>query len=733
MRPPILYLAVAFGAGLAAGLASFGGLVPAAVLTLGALAVCRRVPAGAAAALAAVAGLAWAAAARDDRAATCAGRWAADRRVHAAVVRLTDNADSTRAVVKGSVERGPCGGALTVRWPDGHPARGGTAWLISGSFAGDAARGVLVARRVRVVDPAPAGRGALRGRIAERTARLFGARAPLVDALVLGRRTDLDPATRERYVQAGLAHLLAISGLHVGFLAAWVMLILTGLGFTPRRRLAAGLALVWAYVWLLGFPDAAMRATLMLGLAGVARLGQRVVSPRGLLGLTAFALMIADPWAVQSVGAWLSFTAVAAVIWASRATAKRRRWIRTLAPAAAATAATAPLTAYAFGTVAPVGVIANLAAIPLAMVAVPGIFAALLASLVAAPLAALLAGGAGLFLSLLDATARLASAIPGGHFITPGGLGGALPWGLALGAAWWIAHAPRRPFILAARAALVACLVAWSGLSRGGSRDKDGVLTVHFLDVGQGDAALLRTPHGRWIAIDGGPRTPQEDAGRRVVIPFLRRQGAPGLDVVVATHGDADHLGGLPALVGAFPPALVLEPGQPLGRPLYLEFLAAVEASGARYRPARAGDSIEVDGVGLRVLSPDSAWLDVPVDVNDHGVVLRVTYGTARILFQADAGLPVEARLAGTVGPVDVLKVGHHGSSSATGDTWLDELRPHWAVISVGAHNTYGHPAPDVVARLGRHGITVLRTDQAGTITFATDGQRESIDGSHDH
>jgi len=104
--------------------------------------------------------------------------------------------------------------------------------------------------------------------------------------------------------------------------------------------------------------------------------------------------------------------------------------------------------------------------------------------------------------------------------------------------------------------------------------------------------------------------------------------------------------------------------------------------------------------------------------------VVRVTYGAARLLFEADAGLPTEARLAGQVGQVTLLKVGHHGSRSATSDAWLDELRPEEAVISVGARNNYGHPAPEVLARLSAHGIVVYRTDRQGTITFSSDGQR---------
>jgi competence protein ComEC len=138
-----------------------------------------------------------------------------------------------------------------------------------------------------------------------------------------------------------------------------------------------------------------------------------------------------------------------------------------------------------------------------------------------------------------------------------------------------------------------------------------------------------------------------------------------------------------------------------------------------------------VDDVVFQVLSPDSLWLTLPLDVNEHGVVLLVTYGATRLLFQADAGYPVEGRLAGRVGRVELLKVGHHGSASATSDAWLAELRPREAVISVGARNTYGHPAPEVLGRLRRWGSEIFRTDEAGTITFTTDGQRAHTDIRH--
>src|SRR2546426_1484852 len=693
MRPPILFLTIAFGAGLYAGLdlLALRGAWYVVVPVLGtALLLARRAPLGAALGVMGVVGLVWGMAAGREREATCDGSWSRERGAgssKAVIVSLEDPAPTSGGIVDAQVHAGVCGGALPLRWREDHAAVGGTVWVVAGRWSGFADRGVLVVRRARQFDPVPRGRGALRDRLTARTAELFGSRAAIVNALVFAPKATLDPEVRERYVRSGLAHLLSISGLHVGFIAAWLTLILGKLHLAARARFGATAVLLLGYLWLLGFPAPAVRAGAMLVLADVARLRERVVAPRGVVGLAALGVVVQDAWALHAVGAWLSVAGVGAVVWAGRAFARAPRLTRLAAPALAATLVTAPISAFAFGTVAPIGVLANLIAIPLAGVAVPGLVMALALSWVGSGLAHLIAAGAGLALALLDLVAQGAALVPGGHVVMVAGWKAALVWAAVAAAAWWLWNSPRRPWLIAARVAFVTTVFVGTTFRDVVSLDDCRCLTVHFLDVGQGDAAALRTPNGRWIVIDGGPRTPERDAGRRVVVPFLRGQGVGRVAVVVATHGDADHLGGLPAVVEAFAPELVLEPGEPLGRPLYLEFLAGVEASGAQWHAARAGDRVEVDGVVLEVLSPDSLWLRLPLDVNEHGVVLRVRYGAARLLFQADAGLPVEGRLAGTVGPVDLLKVGHHGSPAATAGRWAGRPAPRTPRSSVGGGN----------------------------------------------
>jgi competence protein ComEC len=302
------------------------------------------------------------------------------------------------------------------------------------------------------------------------------------------------------------------------------------------------------------------------------------------------------------------------------------------------------------------------------------------------------------------------------------------PWaGGLLAAVWLVRRRPTWP-VLTRRVLWALAAASWAAVARDWwARDRYPGLTLHVLAVGQGDAIALRSPHGRWGLVDAGPRTMGVDAGRSVVAPFLRRQGVRSLDFVVVSHGDADHLGGVPSVLAAVPTALVLEPGQPLGTDLYGEYLRVVDQTGASWRAAREGDVLQWDGVRIEVLHPSAAWVRREARPNENSVVLRVTYGEFDALLSGDAGLPVESLLVGRLSRVELLKVGHHGSPGSTGGPWLTALGPRVAVVSVGV-NGYGHPAPGVLARLAAHGVAVFRTDRGGTVTVRTDGRYLGID-----
>jgi competence protein ComEC len=573
----------------------------------------------------------------------------------------------------------------------------------------------------------------LRTTLGEASRSLYGARAPLVDALMLGRRGGIDPDLQDRFAQSGLVHLLSISGFHVGLIGAWVFLLVRLLGARRESALVAAAITSAAYVGFLGWPAPATRAAALAGIVARCRVRQRHVRGDELLAATCLAVLLVDPWAVLDLGGWLSAAALWGATrfsrWTDGALGRSFAW-RTLGSSVGATLATAPITAWSLGTVAPVGIALNFAAIPIAAVAVPGVLVSLLVHPVIAPLARPFAAGAGLMLHLLELVAAAGAATPGGHqLVEPRQVGAVLPWLAAPFLGLWATAARNTLPEAGRRVGWALTAVLWIAPLRPpllGAGDEDRGLTLHFLDVGQGDAALLRTPGGHWILVDAGPAGEGTDAGRRVVAPFLQWRGVRSLSLAVVSHAHADHLGGLPAVMARVPTGLVIEPGANVADPRYTRFLDALPKERVAWHPARAGDRFEIDGVRGTVIHPTPAWPGWGEDVNEDSLVLLVEYGGFQALFAGDAGFRAEEAMADRLRRVDLLKVGHHGSRGSTGDAWLVALAPPVAVISLG-RNDYGHPAPATLERLGAHGVTVHRTDLEGTITVITDGSRMTV------
>jgi competence protein ComEC len=735
-RPPILFTA-AFGAGLATGLLHFvAPLGAAAVLTVMALVWRRQALLGLCLGAAALGALhALLALRTEDR--TCRARLPpAELRLRVA---LEEPADSAGGPLLVRPQGAGCTGPVRARWPRGaaHPA--GTVLAVTGrwgarpDWSGRAGGTLVIAgAEAESAHGAPQGiSAALRNAIARASRELYGARAPLVDALVVGRRADMDPALKDAFAQSGLVHLLSISGFHVGLLAGWVVLLARSAGVRHERALVGAAAVASLYVAFLGWPAPATRAAALAAVLALCRVRQRNVQADPLLVATCLGVMLVDPWAVLDLGGWLSATALwgatTCTRWSDRAVGAHAGW-RCLASSLGATLATAPLTALALGTVALVGIALNFAAIPLAALAVPGVAASLLLWPLVRPAAEALASGSGLLLHLLELLARAGAAVPGGHVVTEPGLGAAWPWALALAALIWGMHGRTTRVVALARWGWAAAVALWVPLLIGfvPAAHRDGRLALHFLDVGQGDGAVLRTPGGRFVLVDAGPRSDRSDAGRRVVAPFLARQRADRVAALVISHAHADHVGGAAAVLERFPADLVVEPGVHFDDPGYARFLGEVAAAGLAWRPGRPGDTFTLDGVRFTLLHPDTAWSGWGEDLNEDSLVLLVEYGGFRALFAGDAGLPAERHLAGRIGRVSLLKVGHHGSRGSTGEGWLAELRPRVAVVSVGANN-YGHPAPETLARLARVKPDLRRTDRDGTITVRTDGATMTV------
>lgn len=638
----------------------------------------------------------------------------------------------------------PCRGELRVKLPRGFPpAAAGTRLALEGVWwrspgpvvpgpwpRAGGAPGFLLAREARVVS-GPSPRSPLlwaRGRSQAAVLRLFPRHGPLADALLLNRRERLDPALSRTFADSGLVHLLAISGSHVAMIGAVLVLLARAAGCGRRAAAWTTIVLVAGYLALIGAPASALRSGVMLALVLLGGVLQRPSSPITAMAAAALVLVGLDPLALLDAGFQLSFAGVAGLclvrptLLARLPSAwTRTGWARALADAlvssVAAFATTAPIVAYHFSQSAPVSILANLPAIPLASLALVGIAAAVVVEPVAGPLARLLADGAGACLDLLGLVAEWAARLPGGHFAVARPdvalwLTAAAAFGLALRLTPRMQARVR--WSLAGGAVGFVLLFSPVAAAGGGAG-----IELAFLDVGQGDAIALRTPAGRWVLIDAGPLEERYDAGERRVLPYLRARGASRVEALVLTHPHADHVGGAAAVLRGIPVGRVVEPGLPFASPVYREVLRATEETGAAWTAARQDRTLRIDGVELAFLWPTDAVLDGPEDANDVSAVVQVRYGQFRALLTGDAPEWVEERLVARYGDQlrsQLLKAGHHGSRTSTSRAFLSTVRPELVVLSCGRRNRYGHPAPQTLARLRDAGVPAARTDTDGTV-----------------
>jgi len=553
----------------------------------------------------------------------------------------------------------------------------------------------------------------------------------LARGFVLGQDDRIEPAVREQFRRSGLSHLLAVSGQNVALLAILAGVALAVLGIGLRARLLAIIALIALYVPIAGAGPSIQRAGVMGAAAIVATLAGRPGGRAYPVLLAAAATLLINPRSAGDAGWQLSFAAVIGIaLWASpvrELIAERlprrlpRRVALALADGAAmtlaATVATAPLIAYDFERLSVVSIVANMLALPaVAPVMWIGMLIGLLGQIPGVPTGPL---GAvlGVLIDYIALVARLlgSPAWAEARITLPGAGAVAAAYLLcSIGAAVVIASMGRRrrlglsPFArLAAALGLLVALVAATTTATGGQREPPrGAARVTALDVGQGDATLLEPPGGAPVLVDGGP--PGEAAASA-----LDRLGVDRLAAVFLTHDELDHAGGLFSVLATRPvDALVLAAPAP-------RLEAAARAAGARVITVAEGSGLRFGPLRMDVLWPPREAAAEPgaiTDPNAGSLVLAARYRSWDVLLTGDA--EAEATHLDP-GPIDVLKLAHHGSDDAGLEALLDRSAPRVALIEVGAGNSYGHPTDATLAALAERSICVLRTDLDGDSTVA--------------
>jgi competence protein ComEC len=566
--------------------------------------------------------------------------------------------------------------------------------------------------------------------------RIFQGDAPLVKALLIADRADLAPEVRDRFASAGLAHVLAIAGLHVAIIATAIALALELAGVPKRRAAIATIVTLIFYVALIGAPIPAVRSAVMAGTVLATRLGQRPVSRWAIVTVGA-AQPLFDPRVVLDAGYQLSVVGVLAMISAGRLGKRvgldrlprvQHIIVAGLLSTTIATIASAPVVAWVFGRVAIIGPLTNLAANPLLELAQPMILFALVLAPIT-PIARLVADAAHPLLAGLDRVAAVGAAVPYGALpVAPNAL--TMFVACIMSACVIVACASRDWHRPAFAAVIAGVALVWLPVVPPATGDVE----LHMMDVGQGDAIGLRTAHGHWILFDAGRAWRGGDAGRSTIVPYIGRHGGQ-LDAFVLSHPHTDHVGGAATVLRALHPSVYVDAGFAGGADAYRASLDAARSTGVRWLRAHPGDSLRIDGVTISFLAPDSAWTSSLSDPNLASVVALVRVGDVRMLLVGDAERPEENWLLARDSLVlraDILKVGHHGSGTSSSDRFLAAVQPRLALVSVGAGNSYHLPTPAIMRALAAHGAQVLRTDRVGGIVVRTDGHRIHVEAAGD-
>jgi competence protein ComEC len=556
--------------------------------------------------------------------------------------------------------------------------------------------------------------------------------AAIAAAVLIGDRTGVPDQTRDALQAAGTYHVIAISGGNIAIVAAGAFGVLAVCGVRGRLGALLTIVVLVAFAAVVTAGPSVWRATLM----AIAYFTARAVDHRApvwqVTAVAASIILVLQPLDLDDPGFLLTFGATCALVeGARRATRPGRGWLlswmaATVIGSLAVEVAVLPVSASAFSRVTSAGLILNLLAVP--AMGVVQIAASLVALASAISPLAYAAG----WMTHVAASSLVSSA------------------DLVVVAPWLAARVPP-PGALVILVYYVALLVAVAG--RGRTRIVSGLVFVASLvvmvsgidvrtlvrrsqpdprvrltlfDVGQAESMLLQAA-GHTLLVDSGgaPFGSGIDVGRRVLAPALWARGIRSLDAMLITHGDPDHLGGAMAVVDDFRPRQIWDgirvPGHEPTRALVKE----AERLRIPVAPLRAGQVLRQGEVQLRILHPPSPdWERVRVR-NDDSVVIEVVYGDVAILLTGDIGADVERSIVPLLTPAGtrVLKIAHHGSRTSSAAALLDAWRPQIAVISCGRGNRFGHPAPEVLARLAAIGATVLRTDLDGQITIETDGR----------
>ncbi len=548
----------------------------------------------------------------------------------------------------------------------------------------------------------------------------------LTQALLLGDAGGVESSQFEDFRDTGLLHLLAISGQHIGVLSLVFLLSLGSFRIPRKAALATVSLLLIAYIPIAGGSISIVRSSIMFACLLPAQLWERPTSSLNNLFLAMGICLTAMPYQLHSLGFQLSFTATFFLIFYVRpaaalfARAGFRPFWQVVGTAvglsAVAFLATAPIVALRLHLLAPLSIPASVVTSPLLGASLTASTLAVFTGYLGTIPGELFGYAAGVWMGLLTGTVNIFASVfgPGRNMAAFPPLVSTFLYLLMLGLPKAVNSGRLKPLLL-------ALSLATSFLYAGGGIHSlwEQKCRVTFLDVGQGDGVLLELPHAA-ILIDAGPGRKNTGAGKNVILPFLRHRGINKLDRVILTHEHSDHIGGLLHLVPNVPIGQVLYSGHRGSTATWKELEHVLESHGIPLIPVECGQGVyAAPTVSLDILAPCPE--DTFASPNDRSVVGMLRMHGLGVLFTGDAEKAAEASLVVRLGnrlKADILKAGHHGSSTSSTPAFLEASAPSLAIVSAGRKNRYGHPSPEVKKRFQGLGIRMLSTAESGAVSI---------------
>lgn len=556
-----------------------------------------------------------------------------------------------------------------------------------------------------------------------------GDEAGLLRGMLLSDKTGFSEEFYQKLSDTGMVHITVASGLHVNCVLAVLLWILFACRVRKRYAYPAAIVVLWAFAFLQGMTPSIVRAVVMTSIFLVGELLSRDYDRKNTLYLTAFLMLLYDPFTIYSVGFQLSFGAVLGIILfaapidhALVRVVRFRKLSSLISVSIAAQLLILPVLAFYFNKISVYSILANLLIVPVLTVTLGLGFLLFAVSGFGPAVGSVVAFVLGLFVKYINGVIHVVSILPFSTVdIFTMNIWKMLAYYLLIAALYFIlTKKGRRPVftMMGVSAALVICLLA-AGVYTG------SFLRVTFLNVGQGDAALIQIPGGKTVVIDGGGSSPvsKTDLGETLFVPYLKRNGVSTIDYAVLSHYNKDHAQGIAAAVRLMDVKNLVLPYRKDGEEL--EYKEEIERTarekGVNILYFKEGDRLDIGDAHFVAFAPTQRNAENKAfSENNKSLVLKLTYGETSFLFTGDIELEAESKVAnyGDAIRADVLKVAHHGSKNSSTAKFIKTCAPKYAIISEGKDNVYGFPARETINTLVNHDVDIYQTSECGDIRF---------------